>query len=149
LQILVQRLRRPAEPLATQELGLELLNECFRSNRRPAAADPRCVRRAKVILHECLEGRLTLVEVAEQLGVSPIHLTQTFKRAEGVPLYRYQTRLRLARALERLPGHQDLSDLAFELGFSSHSHFSAAFRGEFGVSPSHFRDGCSAEAQQH
>jgi AraC-like DNA-binding protein len=144
LQMLAQKLRRPGDPLAAQELGIEVLNEAFRSSRRRVVADPGCVRRAKVILHECVEGRLTLVEIARELGVSPIHLTQTFKRAEGVPLYRYQTRLRLSRALDRLPGHDNLSDLAFELGYSSHSHFAAAFRGEFGVAPSHFRSDCAA-----
>lgn len=40
-------------------------------------------------------------------------------------------------ALERMPTYgEGLTMLALELGFSSHSHFSAAFRREFGVAPS-------------
>jgi AraC family transcriptional regulator len=58
---------------------------------------------------------------------------------EGVPLYRYQLRLRLARALDLLGEYDDLTTLSLELGFSSHSHFSAAFRQVYGRSPSEFR----------
>jgi AraC-like DNA-binding protein len=47
--------------------------------------------------------------------------------------------LRLARALVELPHADDLSTLALEVGFSSHSHFSAAFRRAFGCTPSQFR----------
>jgi AraC-like DNA-binding protein len=48
--------------------------------------------------------------------------------------------LRLARALDLLEGDVDLSSLAQDLGFSSHSHFAAAFRQAYGRTPSEFRD---------
>ena len=48
--------------------------------------------------------------------------------------------LRLGRALVELPNATDLTTLAFDLGFSSHSHFAAAFRRAFGCTPSHFRE---------
>ena len=82
---------------------------------------------------------MSLSQIASDLGITPIHLTQTFKRSEGMPLYRYQTLLRLGRALERLPERDDITDLAFELGFSSHSHFTAAFKSELGTTPSQYR----------
>jgi len=48
----------------------------------------------------------------------------------------------LRAALERLPENdRDLSMLALELGFSSHSHFTASFTREFGVPPSALKDG--------
>ena len=59
-----------------------------------------------------------------------------------MPLHAYLTQLRLARALTELPHADDLTGLALELGFSSHSHFSARFRRAFGVSPSRFRQSC-------
>ncbi|NIP90808.1 MAG: AraC family transcriptional regulator, partial [Gammaproteobacteria bacterium] len=52
---------------------------------------------------------------------------------------RYQMRLRLARSLVRLESCEELTDLALDLGFSSHSHFTAAFRAAFGVPPSVYR----------
>jgi AraC-like DNA-binding protein len=38
-----------------------------------------------------------------------------------------------------LPQYDDLTTLSLDLGFSSHSHFSAAFREAYGRSPSEFR----------
>jgi AraC family transcriptional regulator len=66
-------------------------------------------------------------------------LTDAFRRVEGTPLHRYLTRLRLARALDELPHAEDLTQLALDIGFSSHSHFTAAFRRAFGCTPSEFR----------
>jgi AraC-like DNA-binding protein len=48
-------------------------------------------------------------------------------------------RLRLARALDLLGQYDDLTALSLDLGFSSHSHFSASFREVYGRSPSAFR----------
>jgi AraC-like DNA-binding protein len=82
---------------------------------------------------------MRLSEIAEQVGVSPVYLTQEFTRAEGIPLYRYQRRLRLARALEELPDCDSITGLALDLGFCSHSHFTSAFRSSFGLTPSEYR----------
>lgn len=138
-QMLAQLLRRADEPLAAQELGVAILEESVADGRRVGSFDQRCVRRAKAALHDCPDGRLSLSQIASDLGVTSIYLTQCFKRSEGMPLYRYQTLLRLSRALERLPERDDITDLAFELGFSSHSHFTAAFRSELGTTPSQYR----------
>jgi AraC family transcriptional regulator len=139
VQMLAQLLRRAAEPLAAQELGVAILEESVADRRPVTMIDQRCVRRAKSLLHDCPEGRLSLSQIAADLGVTPIYLTQSFKRSEGMPLYRYQTLLRLGRALDRLPGCEDITDLAFELGYSSHSHFTAVFRSELGMTPSQYR----------
>jgi AraC-like DNA-binding protein len=53
-----------------------------------------------------------------------------------VPIHRYLNRLRLREAMETMAEREvDLSDLALGLGFSSHSHFTAAFRKELGIPP--------------
>ena len=141
VQLLVQKLRRTSQALAAEELGLEILFSAFGEARCVASQDSRCVKRAKAILHESDEPRLTLTDIAAQMGVTPIHLTQAFKRSEGIPLYRYQTQLRMSRALAELPERDDITDLALELGYSSHSHFTAAFRSAVGVTPSEYRRG--------
>jgi AraC-like DNA-binding protein len=48
-------------------------------------------------------------------------------------------RLRLARAWDLLGRCDDLSGLGMDLGFSSHSHFSAAFRQAYGRTPAEFQ----------
>jgi AraC-like DNA-binding protein len=47
--------------------------------------------------------------------------------------------LRLARALDLLGQYDDLTALGLDLGFSSHSHFSAAFRQAYGRTPAEFQ----------
>ena len=138
------RLRsRLVEPLEAESLTLALVQRALglRTAHAPAAspARQRLVDRAKVVLAGDLTRRWTLGDVAAEVGASPVYLTQVFQQVEGVPLYRYQLRLRLARALDLIDRHDDLTALAFELGFSSHSHFSAAFRHSFGRTPSAFR----------
>jgi len=96
-------------------------------------------RQVRELLASTLEP-LTLSQIAEAVGASPTYLTDVFRKVEGMPIYRYQTRLRLARALAELPAAEDITALALDLGFSSHSHFSNVFRTAFGISPSSYRD---------
>jgi AraC family transcriptional regulator len=147
-QVLVALLRHSlregiAEPLEAESLTLTLVQRSLGPRTTHAAgssaARQRLVDRAKLVLTGDLARRWTLAEVAAEVGVSPVYLTQSFQQVEGVPLYRYQMRLRLARALDLLGQCDDLSALALELGFSSHSHFGAAFQQMYHRSPSEFR----------
>jgi AraC family transcriptional regulator len=96
---------------------------------------------AKTYLATRLSERITLDSVARAVHASPFHLARVFQQQTGIPVHRYLTRLRLRASLERLSGGaSDLTALALELGFSSHSHFADAFRREFGRTPSWFRE---------
>lgn len=99
----------------------------------------RLVDRIKLVLASDPARRWTLADIAARVRGSPVYFTQVFQQVEGLPLYRYQLRLRLARALDLLAEYDDLTTLGLELGFSSHSHFSATFRQVYGCSPSQFR----------
>jgi AraC family transcriptional regulator len=84
------------------------------------------------------EERLSLEELSRAVGVTAPHLTSVFRAVEGVPLYQYLLRARLERAMAMLLPHErpeDLSEIALQVGFSSHSHFTAAFRRMFGCAP--------------
>lgn len=132
-----------AEPLEAESLALTLVRRALGPRTAHAAAGTigrqRLVDRAKLVLASDLSRRWTLADIAAEVGGSPVYLTQVFQRVEGLPLYRYQLRLRLARALDLLGQYDDLSALSLDLGFSSHSHFSAAFLRTYGCSPSEFR----------
>lgn len=135
--------QKVAEPLEAEVLALTLVRRTLgpRSSHAPGATAGRqkLVDRAKIVLSSDLMRRWTLAEIACQLRVSPVYLTQVFQQLEGLPLYHYQLRLRLARALHLLARYDNLTTLALDLGFSSHSHFSAAFRRLYGYSPSKFK----------
>jgi AraC family transcriptional regulator len=131
------------ERLEAEGLSLTLMSRAIgpRTAREQGAtrARRRLVDRVKVLLAGDLSRRWTLAEIAASIHGSPVYLTQVFAQVEGIPLYRYHLRLRLARALDLISGREDLSGLAQDLGFSSHSHFSAAFRQAYGVTPAQFR----------
>jgi AraC family transcriptional regulator len=142
--LLRHRLHRGAmEGFAAESLTLTLLRSALGAGTSHAAAGgpgPRKLAdRAKLVLASDLSRRWTLAEIASEVGASPVYLTQVFQQLEGMPLYRYQLQLRLARALALLGGRVDLTSLAFELGFSSHSHFSAVFKQAYGQTPSAFQ----------
>jgi AraC-like DNA-binding protein len=131
-----------ADPVEIEETIAQLWMEILRlgsakpaSSRRNAS---RLVREAKEIIGAGRE-RLSLAQIAAQVGASPAYLTHAFRQCEGVTIARYQRRLRLAQALAELPRAQDLTALALELGFSSHAHFSTAFRATYGETPSAYR----------
>jgi AraC family transcriptional regulator len=93
---------------------------------------------AKELIGTAREPR-SLISIAAELDVSPAYLTDQFRRHEGVSIARYERRLRLSRALIELPHTEDIAALALELGFSSHAHFSTAFRATYGEAPSTYR----------
>lgn len=136
------------ESLEAEGLALTLVSRAIgpRTARASGATygRRRLVDRVKVLLAGDLSRRWTLSEIAAEIGGSPVYLTQVFQQVEGLPLYRYQLRLRLARALDLIAGQQDLSGLAQDLGFSSHSHFTAAFRQAYGVTPTEFHASVSS-----
>jgi AraC family transcriptional regulator len=131
------------EPLEAESLALTLVCRSLgpRTAREPGATRSRrrLADRVKVLLASDLSRRWSLAEIAREIRGSPVYLTQVFQQTEGIPLYRYHLWLRLARALDLIARYDDLSTLAADLGFSSHSHFSAAFRQAYGRSPTAFR----------
>jgi AraC family transcriptional regulator len=98
------------------------------------------IRHTKRFLEAHQADRILLRDIARAVGLSPAYLTDIFRRCEGLPLHRYLTRLRLERARQELWHADDLTALALEVGFSSHSHFTAAFRKLFGCTPSQYRE---------
>lgn len=131
--------RAIAEPLQAETLVLTLVRRALgeRTSHPPGSTygRRRLVDRAKLAISSNPARRWKLAEIAAEVGVSPVYLTQSFQQVEGLPLYRYQLRCRLALALDLLHEYDDLSALALDLGFATHSHFTCAFRQLYGRTP--------------
>jgi AraC-like DNA-binding protein len=106
---------------------------------RPRAAEDRRQRvdQVKAVLAIEFRNALSIGEIARRVAVSPQHLCRLFKLETGMALHRYLNRLRLRAALaELLDSSRDLAWIGLDAGFSSHSHFTSAYRREFGLTPS-------------
>lgn len=133
---------RDNDPVRVEETALYLLHQScgeVEGSRLRAAAANRAAALAtdaQVLVGVMFSDRVTLNILADKLGVSPFRLCRAFRQATGSTLHQHLTNLRLAAALDKLPQYRErLTDLALDLGFSSHSHFSQAFRSRYGRSP--------------
>jgi AraC family transcriptional regulator len=84
---------------------------------------------------------LSLVTLAAESGYSRAHFLRMFRAATAQTPHEYLLHLRLENAL-RMINEQSTSpliDIAVACGFSSHTHFTKAFRTKFGVLPSQYR----------
>ncbi|MGE5232929.1 MAG: helix-turn-helix domain-containing protein [Acidobacteriota bacterium] len=151
LELLAASGRAEAPALTAQEVLAELVEESMRAlagvlpwnaGKSSAAARRRrdTVEAAKLILNRCLDAPPSLADLAFALECSPFHLSRIFRAQTGLGLRHYLRRLRARLAAERLAhGARDLTALALDLGFCDHSHFTNAFRCEWGVPPSRLR----------
>lgn len=141
----------PLEHLWADVTGLQLVADVLESafarngqprKRRASTAEDHAERTetAKTYLATRISEAVSLDDVAAAVNASPFNFARIFQQQTGLPVHRYLTLLRLRAALERIsdPG-VDLTDVALDLGFSSHSHFTDVFRREFGETPSAFR----------
>jgi AraC-like DNA-binding protein len=137
----------PVDPLEAEEEVLGIVTAVLR---RAGEEAPRLRRlrpthrdladHARAELVRTATSTISLGELATRVGASPWHLCRVFRAVTGTSLHAFRMDLRLRIALERLEHPRaDLSRLAFELGFSSHSHFTSAMRSRLGRTPSAFR----------
>jgi AraC-like DNA-binding protein len=94
---------------------------------------------ARAELLRTVRSNNSVSDIARAIGTSPYHLCRVFSASTGHTLHRHRTELRLRLALEQLedPGaRQNLSAIAHDLGFSSHSHFVRLMRRYADVTPS-------------
>lgn len=140
------------DAMSAQETCLEMLHDAVKRAYAARGRKPHCARFGTERAHaECAEAvktflaqhyreRCSLEHVARTVAVSPFHLTRIFRRQTGLTIVRYLSRLRLRASLEELADtRMRLLDVALGLGFANHSHFSDAFRREFGIPPSTLR----------
>lgn len=141
--LILRQIEEGAPPLAIGELGLMLASEAFRAPRADMSHTPPrrdAVEMAQAILAANYEKAVRLEDIARAVDVSPYYLCREFRRVTGLRMHEYLNRLRLRAALEHVAEPRlALVEIAHDHGFSSHSHFSEAFRKEFLITPSEVR----------
>ena len=143
-------LRRPTgtHRLALDELAADLTAEALsrtrrpprRRNRRTGSRQTAAVARGLEFIASSYRRAISVDDVARAAAYSMFHFSRIFRQETGFSIHRYVLVMRLREAAKRvLEGEDNLSALAYELGFSSHSHFTSAFTREYALAPSLLR----------
>ena len=91
-------------------------------------------------IHRHISEPLDRETLAEVAGFSVPHFHRVFTAHVGESAISYVRRLRLERAARKLRmGAVDITEVALAAGYDTHAAFSKAFKQQFGLSPSEFR----------
>ncbi|MCG8565971.1 MAG: AraC family transcriptional regulator [Desulfobacterales bacterium] len=94
---------------------------------------------ARDLLINRLQFPPSLPDLARQVGMSHPRLNRGFRRVFGCTVFEYLRRERLNYARMLMEENRfNLTQVAFEAGFCSSSHFATAFLRQFGVRPSEY-----------
>jgi AraC-like DNA-binding protein/ligand-binding sensor protein len=109
--------------------------------------EPILVIRARHFIAQNKTEALSLGAVAKAAGASVFHFCKVFKGATGLRFTDYLARVRAEDARVRLTNRNvRVSEVAYEVGFQSLTQFNRTFHRIFGVSPSAYRNGVTAQA---
>src|SRR5262245_6421325 len=101
---------------------------------------PAVLRRAQEFLHAEMTRNPGLTELSAAVGMNIDRFSRMFKRSTGIAPHQYLGNIRLERAKQMLAeGRAPIIDIAYEIGYTNPSQFSAFFRKRTGLSPSEFR----------
>ena len=110
-------------------------------DRPPAVLPPHAEARVLAHIRAHLGESLSLSNLAAVAGFSTSHFARAFRTSVGETPHRFIVRQRVERARELLRagnGEVSLGEAAFQLGFSSQSHFTRCFRAMYGTTPGEF-----------
>jgi AraC family transcriptional regulator len=108
-----------------------------------------CIEDVMRYIREHINEPLDRGTLAGIAGFSIPHFHRVFTAQVGESAASYVRRLRMERAGRKLRmGAVDITEVALAAGYDTHAAFSKAFKQQFGLSPSEFRQlGCSAATQ--
>lgn len=103
-------------------------------------AEPLNILRAKQYIHEHQTNDLSLGEVARSVNTSTFYFCKMFKKTTGLNFTDYLSRVRIEKAKNLLINpNLRISEIAYEVGFQSLTHFNRVFRKLVGQSPTDYR----------
>ncbi|MEY2519694.1 MAG: hypothetical protein QOF24_1453 [Verrucomicrobiota bacterium] len=105
-----------------------------------STAEPAPVAKAKHFIAQNQDGALCLATVAKAVNTSTFYFCKLFKRATGLTFTDYLSRVRIEKAKTLLSDrNRRVSEVAYEVGFQSLTHFNRVFRKLTGQSPTDYR----------
>jgi AraC-like DNA-binding protein/ligand-binding sensor protein len=104
-------------------------------------AESPVIKRAKEFIIENQAEDLSLGQVAKAVNTSTFHFCKMFRKATGLHFTEYVSRVRVEKARNLLLNpNLRVSEIAYEVGFQSLTHFNRVFKKITGRSPTHYRE---------
>ncbi len=102
--------------------------------------EPPLISRAKSYIAEHQADSISLDQIAKTLNVSTFYFCKLFKKATGLTFTDYFARTRIERAKNLLLNpNVRISEVAYDCGFLSLTHFNRIFKRVVGKSPTQYR----------
>jgi AraC-like DNA-binding protein len=103
-------------------------------------AEPPIIKRAKEFIYEHHTEHLSLSRAAKAVNMSTFYFCKMFKKVTGINFTDYLSRVRIEKAKNLLLNpNLRVSEIAFEVGFESLTHFNRVFKKLLGQSPTEYR----------
>ncbi len=94
---------------------------------------------AKIVEENLQKDEFTVEELSDLVGLSRVQIYRKVKKLTGMSVSEYVRLIKLKAALEQIKlSGKTMSEIAYEVGFSSPSYFAQCFKKQFGVSPSDY-----------
>lgn len=131
LQSMVQLLNVFAQHLSMVANGIAIQRD---------NAEPPMIKRAKEFIQQNHTEDLSLGQVAQAVHTSTFYFCKMFKKATGINFTDYLSRVRIEKAKNLLLNpNLRISEIAYEVGFQSLTHFNRVFKRVAGQSPTEYR----------
>ncbi len=101
--------------------------------------DRKFLNKISKIVEEQKDRELSVEELSDMIGLSRVHLYRKIKKLTGMSVSEFANSVKLRLSLELLKNSgNSISQIAYEVGFSSPSYFTKCFKEQFGISPSDY-----------
>ena len=102
--------------------------------------EPPIIKRAKEYIYEHHTEEVSLARAAKAVNMSTFYFCKMFKKVTGINFTDYLSRVRIEKAKNLLLNpNLRVSEIAFEVGFQSLTHFNRVFKKLLGQSPTEYR----------
>lgn len=103
-------------------------------------SEPPVIAKARAYIQEHQAEELSLNQVAKAVNMSSYYFCKMFKKITGINFTDYVARVRIEKSKNLLLNpNLRVSEIAFEAGFQSLTHFNRVFKKIVGQSPTHYR----------
>jgi AraC family transcriptional regulator len=127
-------------PLMIESLALEIIAVTSRGLRLTEHRAPRWLEQVREMLHASVSEEVSFDNVAEAIGVHPVHIARQFRKHYYCTMGEYVRRLRVeAVSREITRSDTPFSEIASSFGFYDQSHLTNTFKRLTGMTPGQYR----------